>query len=70
MYRRAVFPRYNKSLRLSTCSRAKYSQGEIVNLMEVDSQKFQDITSYICILLSIADICKQSGRARSKSSVR
>lgn len=39
--------RYNKSLRLSTASRAQYSQGEIMNLMEVDSQKFQDITSYL-----------------------
>ena len=38
---------YNKSLRLSTASRAQYSQGEIMNLMEVDSQKFQDITSYL-----------------------
>ena len=38
---------YNKSLRLSAASRALYNQGEIMNLMEVDSQKFQDITSYL-----------------------
>ena len=38
---------YNKSLRLSAASRALYNQGEIMNLMEVDSQKVQDITSYL-----------------------
>ncbi|KAK8830238.1 hypothetical protein WA577_005927, partial [Blastocystis sp. JDR] len=38
---------YNKALRLSVASRAKYTEGEIMNLMEVDSQKIQDITSYL-----------------------
>ena len=33
-------------MQLSSKSRARYNQGEIMNLMEVDSQKFQDITSY------------------------
>ena len=45
-------PRYNKSLRLSTASRSQYSQGEIMNLMEVDSQVFQNITSYLQTLWS------------------
>ena len=36
---------YNKSLTLSAASRSRYNQGEIMNLMEVDSQRFQDITS-------------------------
>ena len=44
--------RYNKSLRLSTASRSQYSQGEIMNLMEVDSQVFQNITSYLQTLWS------------------
>ena len=37
---------YNKSLTLSAASRSRYNQGEIMNLMEVDSQRFQDITSW------------------------
>lgn len=37
--------RYNKALRLSSSARSQFNQGEIMNLMEVDSQKFQDITS-------------------------
>ena len=28
----------------------RYTTGEITNLMEVDSQRFQDLTSYICLL--------------------
>ena len=43
---------YEKSLKLSSASRAKYSQGEIMNLMEVDSQKFQDATTYIQMIWS------------------
>ena len=31
---------------LSAASRSRYNQGEIMNLMEVDSQRFQDITSW------------------------
>lgn len=45
-----ITPRYNKSLRLSSSARAQFNQGEIMNLMEVDSQKFQDITSYLLVL--------------------
>ena len=40
---------YNKSLMLSAASRSRYNQGEIMNLMEVDSQRFQDITSWAWI---------------------
>ncbi|KAK8795899.1 hypothetical protein WA171_003866 [Blastocystis sp. BT1] len=43
---------YNKSLTLSAASRSRYNQGEIMNLMEVDSQRFQDITSYLQTLWS------------------
>ena len=66
-----VMNRYNKSLQLSSKSRARYNQGEIMNLMEVDSQKFQDITSYNSILSfsHLVDIFKQSGQDPSKSSV-
>ena len=44
--------RYDKSLKLSTSSRSTFNQGEILNLMEVDSQMFQNITSYLQTLWS------------------
>ncbi|KAK8801165.1 hypothetical protein WA158_001935 [Blastocystis sp. Blastoise] len=43
---------YTKSLKLSTKSRTLYSTGQITNLMEVDSQRFQDLTSYLQTLWS------------------
>ncbi|KAK8805623.1 hypothetical protein WA158_002279 [Blastocystis sp. Blastoise] len=43
---------YNKALKLSSTARAKYTTGEITNFMEVDSQRFQDLTSYLQTLWS------------------
>lgn len=37
---------YNKLLRLSSSSRAKYSQGEILNMMEGDSDKLEDASTH------------------------
>ena len=33
---------YEKSLKLSSESKKKYSQGEIINLISVDAEKFDD----------------------------
>lgn len=38
---------YNKSLKLSNSARKTSTVGEIVNLMSVDAQKFQDLMTYI-----------------------
>ncbi|KAI9139662.1 multi drug resistance-associated protein MRP [Paraphysoderma sedebokerense] len=43
---------YQKSLKLSSSSRQKYTTGEIVNHMSVDAQRFNDTTSYLHILWS------------------
>ena len=38
---------YNKSLKLSLAARQGKSTGEIINLMSVDAQRFQDLTPYL-----------------------
>ncbi|CAF1543369.1 unnamed protein product, partial [Didymodactylos carnosus] len=43
---------YRKSLKLSSSSKQSSTTGEIVNLMAIDAQRFQDLTSYIHILWS------------------
>ncbi|KJE98072.1 multidrug resistance-associated protein 3, variant [Capsaspora owczarzaki ATCC 30864] len=43
---------YRKALVLSNTSRQSATVGEIVNLMSVDSQRFQDLTTYLHILWS------------------
>lgn len=37
---------YNKLLRLSSSSRSKYSQGEILSMMEGDSDKLEDASTH------------------------
>uniref|UniRef100_A0A1I8FUW2 ABC transmembrane type-1 domain-containing protein n=1 Tax=Macrostomum lignano TaxID=282301 RepID=A0A1I8FUW2_9PLAT len=46
---------YNKSLKLSNQARKTTTTGSIVNLMSVDSFKFQELMSYINILWPAAD---------------
>ena len=43
---------YRKSLVLASRSRAIYTHGEIVNLMSVDAQKFQEISTYLHMIWS------------------
>jgi ABC-type multidrug transport system fused ATPase/permease subunit len=43
---------YKKALRLSSAARQKSTVGEIVNLMSVDAQRFQDVTTYLHTLWS------------------
>eukprot|EP01100_Stratorugosa_tubuloviscum_P002782 TRINITY_DN165_c0_g2_i1.p1 TRINITY_DN165_c0_g2~~TRINITY_DN165_c0_g2_i1.p1 ORF type:complete len:1466 (-),score=614.85 TRINITY_DN165_c0_g2_i1:64-4461(-) len=43
---------YAKALKLSNSSRQKYTVGEIVNLMSVDSQKIMDLAPYLHMLWS------------------
>ena len=39
-----------------------------MNLMEVDSQRFQDITSYVSAFLGDVAICRRFGRDPSRLS--
>jgi hypothetical protein len=43
---------FTKSLRLSNASRKDRTVGEIVNLMSVDVQRFQDITNFAMLFIS------------------
>ncbi|KAF9972607.1 hypothetical protein BGZ73_004232 [Actinomortierella ambigua] len=43
---------YQKSLRLSNASRQQFTVGEIVNHMSIDSQRVQDLVSYLHIVWS------------------
>eukprot|EP00117_Sycon_ciliatum_P046046 scpid33667/ scgid33028/ Multidrug resistance-associated protein 1; ATP-binding cassette sub-family C member 1; Leukotriene C(4) transporter len=43
---------YKKSLRLANSARKQSTQGEIVNLMSVDAQRFMDICTYLNMLWS------------------
>ena len=43
---------YRKSLVLTSRARNMMTHGEIVNLMSVDAQKFQDISTYIHMIWS------------------
>ena len=38
---------YNKSLQLSAKARAQYSQGEILNMMDDDSEKLEDLSTWV-----------------------
>merc|ERR1711892_527232 len=43
---------YRKSVLLASRSRAIYTHGEIINLMSVDAQKFQDVSTYLHMIWS------------------
>ena len=43
---------YRKALTLSNSSRAKFTTGEIVNLMAVDAQRFVEISTFINLIWS------------------
>ena len=43
----AITEVYRKTLRLSSEARAKYSAGEIANLVSVDSTRLQNLTPYM-----------------------
>ena len=43
---------FAKALRLSNSARRDTTVGEIVNLMSVDAQRFQDVATYICMMWS------------------
>jgi ABC-type bacteriocin/lantibiotic exporter with double-glycine peptidase domain len=43
---------YRKALRLSNASRQRYTTGEVVNMMSVDAQRFQDVCTFINLLWS------------------
>ena len=41
---------FEKGLRLSAASRARYTTGEITNLMSIDAQRFLDVMTYINVV--------------------
>ena len=43
---------YEKALSLTSRARGLYTHGEIVNMMAVDAQKFQDLFSYVHMVWS------------------